>query len=209
MDATYDGGGWTLIATLSDDSQDTWTWEDRHLLDTDPATLGSLSDLDRDFKSHAYHDVLAAEVMFLHSPSAVWASYDLPTGPGTTLADSVADDGDPTAQTPGSGIPMNAGTLVAQYYLNEELLYFNVFDCDGTNENSYGPTWNATLNHPCQFDDPGSHGMGPTQVAPAVEANLYISGAYTGVVGLGFGWAAGHNNGARGTGENHLQVHTR
>ena len=43
MDSNYDGGGWTLILTSSDDGQDTWTWNNRHYFDTDTTTFGSLT----------------------------------------------------------------------------------------------------------------------------------------------------------------------
>ena len=74
MDSAYDGGGWTLVAVSSDDGQDTWTWNNRNYWDTDTTTFGSLTELNRDFKSPAHHDVRAQDVMFLHAPSGVWAN---------------------------------------------------------------------------------------------------------------------------------------
>ena len=65
MDTAYDGGGWTLISTHSDDAQDTWTWNNRHYFDTDTTTFGSLSALNEDFKSAALHDVGMEDVLFV------------------------------------------------------------------------------------------------------------------------------------------------
>ena len=43
MNTAYDGGGWTLVSTHSDDGQDTWTWNTRVLRWL--TTFGSLSSL--------------------------------------------------------------------------------------------------------------------------------------------------------------------
>ena len=210
MDAAFDGGGWTLTAVFSDDGQDTWTWNERHLLDTDHRLVGDLDQPTRDMKSAAYHDVSGDQVMFRHQPSGVWASYQLPTGPGSTLAETVAEAGPPTTLTAGTGLELVAGTLTVGANLNETRLYLSAADCDGTGENSYGPTWNASLNHACDFDDAGSNGVGPSQVVPDLETNTYTSGgAYTGVLSVGFGLARGLNTGAAGTGANHLQAYGR
>ena len=114
--------------------------------------------------------------MFRHQPSGVWASYPLPTGPGSTLAETVAEAGPPPTITAGTGLELVAGSLIVGANLNETHLHISAADCDGTGENSYGPTWNASLNHACDFDDAGSDGVGPSEVVADLEINVYTSG---------------------------------
>ena len=204
MDAQYDGGGWTLVATFSDDNVATWTWNNRHLLDTDTTTFGDLAEIDKDFKSPAYHDVLGAEAMFLHAPSGIWASYVLAGGSETTIGALVEIAGGPSSLASGTGIPMNAGTLTVVENLCETSLYFNAIDRDGAYPaNTWGPTWNSGFNNGCPFDDPGNASVGPTEWEPNREmASLEGSPP----AGAGFGYAIGENPEPYNTGAIHLQA---
>ena len=72
---TLEGGGWTLVAVSSDDGQHTWTWNNRHYWDIDTITFGVLGALSRDFKSPANHNLAFDDLLFVHAPSDMWASY--------------------------------------------------------------------------------------------------------------------------------------
>ena len=87
---TTDGGGWTLVLVSSDDSQDTWTWFNRNYLSTDTTVFGSLSSLNQDFKSEAYHQAQVNDVLFIHYPSGIWAEYD-DISLGENMGDIVGD----------------------------------------------------------------------------------------------------------------------
>ena len=61
----------------------------------------------------------------------------------------------------GNGYKMTAGNLKAGSTLCNTNLYFDVMDMDagggscGSDEDSWGPTWNTGLGGGCPFDDPG------------------------------------------------------
>jgi hypothetical protein len=215
MDATYDGGGWTLTAVSSDDAQDTWTWNNRNYWDTDTTTFGDLGSLNKDFKSLAYHQAGMTDLLFVHSPSGVWASY--------RMEDSLQDLGfylsglEPSIDWEGmTGHLMVSGTLTVGDDLCTTSLYFNAQDKDGGNSggwrhDSYGPTWNT--DNPlwpdgCLFDDTGYTGsLGPcaepTDCPPDGEYGVTTPDA------VGFGWARGLNSGSDGAAENYMWVLVR
>ena len=70
------GGGWTLVAVVSDDNQENWTWDNRNYWDTDTTTFGSVGQPHKDFKSAALHDLAFTDLLFVHAPSGEWASYN-------------------------------------------------------------------------------------------------------------------------------------
>ena len=67
-DMTTDGGGWTLVARLSNSDSEGWAWSSSRWADT---TLTNENDLslttDSDAKYHAYNMVKADEVMIMES----------------------------------------------------------------------------------------------------------------------------------------------
>jgi cysteine-rich repeat protein len=166
-DMTTDSGGWTLTAVSSDDGQDTWTWNNRHYWDTDTTTFVSLDDLSQDFKSPAHHQVAMDDVMFVHAPSGVWASYD-DVGTGTSdLAGFMANLNEAICWDSEQGYPLSAGTISVAGALCDTDLYFNAQDKDGgsscnSEDDSFGPTWDASSSignqQNCPFDDPGVSG---------------------------------------------------
>jgi len=216
-DMMTDGGGWTLVAVSSDDGQDTWTWNNRHYWDTDPTVFGTLTDKKKDYKSRALHELKFGDVLAVHSPSKVWASYHGVENNSVTLGEHIEMVDGPVCWQPEKGHKMSAGTLVEQDNLCSTELYFNVQDWDGEggcgngNQNdSYGPTWSVDVNGGCPFDDPGTNGsLGPSTGSnvPGPGGDIEYGSPLN--LAVGFGWALDLNSGEPGTGENRMQVLVR
>jgi hypothetical protein len=207
MDVSYDGGGWTLSAVSSDDGQDTWTWNDRNLWDTDTTTFGSLSSLEYDFKSPALHEVAMADMLFMHEPSGEWAGYNGVSDGSGDFGALVNDTGGPNCYNTGDGYALTAGTISVSGSLCDSSLYISPLDRDGGNcismpsgTAAYGPTWNAYSNQSCPFDDPG--GSGSLGSSSGSTSSIEVAA-------LGFGWALGLNTGTIGAAENYMWVLVR
>jgi len=206
-DMSTDSGGWTLLAVVSDDGDDTWTWADRHYWDTDESTFGDLDHLDEDFKSDAYHQVVFTDLLFVHAPSGDWAAYE-GVADGSEDMGEVVEWWDGThCWADGDGYDMSAGTVAAFYDLCSTQLYFNAEDHDGNTtcgcadctDHAYGPTWSAISTASCPFDDPASSGgLGPQPNDVRAESTA-----------LGFGEALSLNTGAAGSGENNMRIYCR
>ncbi|MFT7623132.1 MAG: hypothetical protein ACI9WU_002309, partial [Myxococcota bacterium] len=208
----HDDGAWTLVAVSSDDGQDHWTWDARHLWDTDTTAFGTLSDLTRDYKSPALHDMPATDVLFVHEPSGQWASYHDITDGSVSLATLIEQLGATCYDASPGGIEMSAGTLVQQGDLCDTRLYFNARDKDGkgpgegcTEEpasginDTWGPSWSTGGTDGCPFDDPGRDGaLGPQSGSPDQESAR-----------KGFAWSQGLDIGVPGTGQNRISVYVR
>jgi hypothetical protein len=206
-DMSTDGGGWTLLAVVSDDGEDTWTWTDRHYWDTDSSTFGDLDHLDEDFKSRAYHQVVFTDLLFVHAPSGDWAAY-------AEVADGAEDMGEyidwwdgTHCWAAGDGYEMSAGSISAFHDLCSTQLFFNAEDHDGNatcgcadcEDHAYGPSWSAISTAGCPFDDPASSGgLGPQPNDTRAESD-----------NLGFADALGLNTGAAGSGENNMRIYCR
>ena len=208
---TTDGGGWTLVAVSSDDGSDTWTWNNRHYWDTDTSTFGSLDHLHLDFKSDAFHKLVADDLLFRHAPSNIWASYHA-TGNEQTLAEQIASAGGPIAWNKDvDGFAMTAGTLTKSGDLLSTRLFFNAADqdSDSADDHAWGPTWCTSGNSvDTPFDDPGFEGsLGP--LADLDQNGGLGDSQNMEFSALGFGKALGLNSGAQGTGQNHMQVYVR
>ncbi len=206
-DMSTDDGGWTLLAVVSDDGQDTWTWYDRHLWDSDETSFGELTALDEDFKSPAFHEMEFQDLLFIHQPSGDWASYHS-VGDGLDDLGSFIDwYGGSTCWSDGYGYEMSDGSIGVYLSLCSTQLYFNAEDHDGgTNcscadcaDHAYGPTWSAVANTGCPFDDPAtSSGLGPNAADSGTESTA-----------IGFGDALNLNTGTAGAGENLMLVYAR
>jgi hypothetical protein len=209
-DMTRAGGGWTLALVSADDGRDTWTWDQRDLWTTDTQTLGSLDDLNADFKSWALHEVPMTGLLIEHAPSGVWASYNGVRTPGvpTSLADHMLELGS-VCYVDRKGIKLSDGTLTEGGALCSTHLYMSPVDQDGadscaSDDDAWGPAWSASNNSGCPLDDPGLTGFGPNALYPGAEADSSFQG-----FGAGFGWALGLNTGAPGTGENAVRLWVR
>ena len=204
-DMGHDGGGWTLVAVASSDGQNTWTWNNRTYWTTNTKTFGDMQALNKDFKSPAYHGLMVQEVLFLHQPSNVWATYLVGDGKAS-LAALQTSFGGPKCQDPiKDGFKRVAGNLKVGGKLCNDKLYWAPMDKDGSancgdNEHSFGPTFNGRDNAAtCHFDDPGlSGGLGPVSNSTGHEFPA-----------LGFGRALGLNKGAAGSAKNFIQVYVR
>jgi hypothetical protein len=214
-----EGGGWTLIMVASDDGQDTWTWDERELMSVDTTLVGDVAVLNEDMKSQAYHDLLFADLLFVHAPSGVTAAYE-------GVGDATMDLGSFIDAVPypncdlslaGNGYAQTGGSLSVTGNLCDTDLYFNLGDhesgestcADFTsswNHATYGPVWSAGFNNGCPFDDPSSAGLGPSN---ADCSSCSSTDGATEIGGLGFGSAAGLNTGAGDAGENYLWVLVR
>ena len=206
MDTAYNDGGWTMIMVSSDDGQDNWTYDNGNYFTSDNTTFGDLTAMNFDLKSRALHEVGMTDVLFVHNPSNVWASYDsLATGVYgyEAFAQSHADS---TCYTHGNGYPMSAGTLTATGQLCSTELFINAIDRDGgtcgngDGDDAFGPSWSVSdTNSSCPFDDPGVlSSLGPNASFPSEEGSSQDGGNP-----VGFGWALGLNTGVSSSGMSH------
>jgi hypothetical protein len=228
LSGTYHSGGWTLAVVSSDDSNQTWTWDNRAYW-TNNVVFGDVDILDHDFKSKALSELPMTDVLFIHQPSGIWAVYaGIDTGERSLgeLIDMISPDGlancygpdlttddfeDP-ADEQFNGFPMTAGDLTLQERLCDTNLYFNAQDRDGRDcgegngDDTFGPGWNASNDTDnCPFDDPSKAALGPSKSRESLEmCPQRIAGE-----GLGFGFALRLNTGARGGAENYMQVFVR
>ena len=112
---------------------------------TDTTTFGTLSELNKDFKSSAMHEVDFRDLMFLHYPSGVWAGYD-DVGSGANDFGSFVDAlGGTRCYGGGSpeGYSKSNGSLTTRGSLCSTDLYFNPEDQEGTGScpNAFGKSW--------------------------------------------------------------------
>jgi hypothetical protein len=213
-----DGGGWTLVFVASDDDVDTWTWNNRAKMAAEVDEIGTLSNLNLDYMSLAYHSIPATDVLFIHQPSDVWAHY-ANVGDGTsTIGDIILAAGSPVCDylLEDAGFELAGGTLTASGMLCDTDLYFNLGDHEqdltacmdfgsGSNTASFGPVWSANKNSGCPFDDPAEFALGPHGPCGACPADF----PSTEFNYLGFANALGLNTGTQGAGENYMQMYVR
>jgi len=218
-DMIHGEGGWTLTMVVSDDGQNTWTWDTRDLFSTNEMVVGSIEMLNRDFKSPAHHDLEFYDLLFVHAPSEMWAEYDDVGAGSESLAELIASIDEPVCNygLAGDGYPLSAGTLLGkeeESNLCDTDLYFNlgdhegnqgnIMDCEAFGNNStYGPGWNHGGNAGCPFDDPSDFALGPeygdgNTNFPDVEER-----------GLGFARALGLNAGEAGSATNFMHIYVR
>eukprot|EP00052_Salpingoeca_macrocollata_P024810 m.223719 g.223719 ORF g.223719 m.223719 type:complete len:354 (+) comp22325_c2_seq20:58-1119(+) len=224
-DMEHDGGGWTLVSVSSDDGQDTWTWANRFYFSTNTATFGSLNNLNRDFKSPALHEVLFRDILFVHAPSGVWASYHNVSNGSLSFGAFVESYGGfHCYKNAGeTGFNMTAGTLTGGAHLCfDTRLYINAMDGEGSqagcprgvtgNNDAFGPSWNTDggSQNDCPFNDPGIQtSLGPCTVGSTSGPGEYCTGGSLTIDGVGFGEALGLNTAPRGTGGNNMRVYVR
>ena len=224
-DMTTDGGGWTLVATTSDDGVATFTWNQKELLSTDTTLVGSGAAPNLDFKGAGLHRLPFTSLLFAHEPSGIWAAYGV-YNTVTDLGTFIGGFTYPQCPTSvNSGYEMLAGTLTANpsvatpaTKICETDLYFTVGDYDGGlntatcnntastyGSGSYGPTWNGGSNGGCNFDDTSGTGMGPSYPCGGCSATTADSEGGS----RGFAHYLHLNTGASGAGENYLQMYVR
>jgi hypothetical protein len=190
---------------------------------SEPFTIGSLDDLNRDYMSGAYHALPAVDLLFIHQPSDVWAQYNGVSAPMSdmSLGDIIVAAGSPVCDLSiaGAGVPLAAGTLTQSGLLCDTDLYFNLGDhelieqdpmtCNdfgsGSNTASFGPVWSASKDNNCPFDDPAEYGIGPHGPCGACPANFASSEFNY----LGYANALNLNSGQQGQGQNFMQIYVR
>ncbi len=184
------GGGWTLVAVVSRDKQNTWTWNNRAYWTDNSKTFGSTDKLTHDFKSPLYHIVMMKDVLFIHHNSLVWGAYHGFGNGQQTLGDVIGKYKEPQCWQPGQGTAMAAGTIGGGD-LCDTRLYISPLDHDGNkkcgdNEHAWGPAWNSGKSDGCPFNDPGQNGgLGPLSKSGKVEEDS-----------VGFGQPMGLNKGS-------------
>ncbi len=199
-----DGGGWTLVAVVSNDGQNTWTWNAKLLWSTNTATFGNLGALTKDFKSPLMHALVMKDLLFVHAPSGAWAGYHGVGDGSQSLAKKIEAIGGQICWQPGQGWPLSAGTIAVAGTLCSTHLYFNANDHDGKptcgdDDQSWGPAWSAKVFDGCPFDDPGSSsGLGADFFTPTIEQG-----------NIGFGGPLALNSGVVGTGANRMAIYVR
>jgi hypothetical protein len=216
-DLTTAGKGWTLVLVASDDARNTWNWNNRQLLTSDTTPVGKLDELQRDFKSPAYHLLGVSDLLFKHAPSGVWAEYGDVGNSSQDMGSLIAGFASPVCdlELAGNGFEMTAGTLMVTENLCDTDLYFNLGDHekgDGEycqdltsawNHTTFGPAWSVGYNHGCPFDDPSKGGLGPRNPECGYCSDKH---AEMEVAAVGFGMAAGLNSGRVGHAENFIQM---
>ena len=219
-DMTTDGGGFTLLAVSSSDGSDTWTWTNRHYWDDDSTTFGSVTELNRDFKSPALHSVPGTDLMFIHQPSGIWAAYADVGGPDS-LASIVSRVDEPTCYSAGEGYAMTAGTLgtgtTASYMpgsLCSAELFISPRDREGESgcpsgerDHAYGPAW---AGRGCNFNDVGNlASLGPATSAGSAGHDPNIEYGHPSHAAVGFGDLLELNTGSRDAAQNYVHVYIR
>ena len=218
---TKNGGGWTLVFVASDDDVDTWTWNNRAKMASDPEPVGTLASRNLDFMSRAYRDLPFTDLLFIHQPSNVWANYDNVGDGSKSIATFIADIGnDPVCDynMAGAGFPLAMGsTLTGSGELCMDTdLYFNLGDHEssltecqdfGSNGNAaaFGPVWNADNGSGCPFDDPAEFGLGPHGPCGVCPDEF----AATEFDYLGYASALNLNTGTKKVGQNYIQMYVR
>jgi hypothetical protein len=207
-------GDWTLVAVVSDDGQDTWTWANRAAWTEASEPFGDLLLRHRDLRSPAFDRAVAEQLRFAHQPSGVDAVYDLPR---RGVLSAVLGDEPARCYGDEGGWPMVGGTLQADGALCSTDLFVHPVDQDGdpacdspaeASSDAWGPTWSATSNTGCPLDDPGEvSSLGPSSVDDHDVEFGYPPSDFA--RGLGFGQPLGLNTGRRGTGENRVEVYVR
>ncbi|PRP92778.1 hypothetical protein ENSA5_47480 [Enhygromyxa salina] len=215
------GGGWTLVLVSSDDGQDTWTYENRAWLATDPTIVGELDEVNRDYKSRAYNELVFRDILAVHAPSEVWAAYEDVSQGSTDLGHYVGAIPSPNCdyELAGNGVEMTDGTLESN--LDEGVglcdtdLYFNLGDHEvsvdyclisaGHSNATYGLAWSKGENNGCPFDDANSAGLGPNSPCESCDSGTEKEE----VNGRGFAHALGLNTGTAGAGENYMAIFVR
>lgn len=209
-DMTTDGGGWMLATVHSDDGQTTWTYNN-HALFYNYVFIGSVNEINLDYKGQAMVQLNFYDVLAIHEPSGVWAAYHNVGNGASSLGDRIATFPCPNCDK-NSGFPMSTGTLsTSGTSLCNTDLFISIGDYDGGglsdclnlaspyNQATYGPAWSFNNNNGCPFDDPGiTSSLGPNYKSPDNEGNS-----------IGFGWAIGGNTGTSGNGENYMQIFIR
>ena len=217
-DLNTEGGGWTLAWVVSDDGVDSWTWNDRDLMGSDPTPFGSVSDLTADLKSTASHEILFEDLLFVHAPSGTTAEY-MGVGDGSMDFGSHIDAiGDLNCDfgMEGNGHALTGGTLAVGGNLCDTDLYFNLGDHESTiaycqslastwNHATYGPNWSHGFNNGCPFDDPSYGSLGPAYECPSCTSGSSATELDT----LGFADTLGLNTGTSATGANSMRVYVR
>lgn len=210
-DMTLNEGGWTLAATSSDDSANTWTWNKRTLWTTDTSDVGSVVSPNRDYKNRAVHSLALRDLLFVHAPSGIWAAYGDVSDGSKTLSEVISATPSPNCE-PTSGYAITAGTLTQSGALCSTDLFFNLGDYDGLRsrcenrfalsplreEATFGPAWSIGNDQGCPFDDPAYSSWGANKHAPNEEAD-----------GRGFGLALNRNSSPGNIGGNFISMFVR
>ncbi len=185
-DMTHADGGWTLVESSSDDGVATFTWDNTALTD-DVGTADGTGD----YRGEGLAGLGFVDLLAVHAPSGVWASYS--PGTGGTLAEFLA--GQPT--DPVTASPMVDGTLAVAGTLCSTDLGYNVVDASGGGD-SYGPTWSVDPGTGCGTAPGANGGIGPDEADSLAESPA-----------RGFGAALGLNTGTPGAGENRIAIYVR
>ena len=200
-----DGGGWTLMAVVSDDGKPTWTGEN-FMLWQESTAIGAVTNLFSDYASVLRSVLLIEDLLFIHKPSGEWGAY---RGIGNGLS-PVTELFSPAAPPWCSGqigslsVPMTAGSLTANEGLCSTDLFLlqdsqgNTDEC-GQSQVAYGPAWwIAAEGEVCEENDPVSlllSGLGMSPITPSEELQ-----------DLGFGGVLGLNQGNPEQGQNAMWV---
>ena len=150
-DMETDGGGWTLVATLADDGNNYWTWNNRNNL-SNGNEFGSLDTaLTNDFQSKAWTDLVGNQVM-AQKDSTKYVIYS-----GIIHNETLA-----SKYTLGNDI------VPQEYYIPSRIegawdyqctpqlamrLQSPDSDINGWNEGSKGFIWMSNNNNGCSWDD--------------------------------------------------------
>jgi cysteine-rich repeat protein len=203
-----DGGGWTLIAVVSDDGQSTWTGEN-FMLWQEGTAVGAVTNLFSDYASALRSVLLIEDLLFIHKPSGEWGAYR-GIGDGLSPTTEIFSPSAPAwcsdqVETP--SVPMTAGSLVS----NEGLCSTDLFLLQENQENpggcgqsqvAYGPAWwVAAEGEPCDESDMEPSPLSGLGMSPATLSEEDSD--------LGFGAVLELNQGNPEQGQNAMWVLVR
>ncbi len=152
-DMTIDGGGWTLVASMADDGNDYWTWNNQTFL-FNGNVYGSVTNFTtNDYQNDAWATVLGDEIMFMKGNElGKYLIYDDMIN-SQTLSSKFTSVNNTVY---GDDNPIISGEWWQQCGQSFEFrLQSPDSDPDGWGEASKGFIWRSDNNDGCNWDDTG------------------------------------------------------
>jgi hypothetical protein len=152
-DMTTNGGGWTHVATIADDGNNYWSWDNQANL-YNGNVYGSLSNFTtNDYQNLAWNTLSADEVMFQKgNDNGKYLIYDNIINNQTLSSKYTSTN----IIVTGDDTPIISGTWWQQCGSTLELrLQTPDSDTDEWNEASKGFVWKSDIDNGCSWDDTG------------------------------------------------------
>lgn len=167
-DMTTDGGGWTLVASMADDSNHYWTWNNRDVLHNGNIE-GSVTDISKDYQNKAWSVVSGSEILLTDLSNSKYLIYN------SILSNEPLKDEYQSANTASTEYTASkiSGNWWFQSACDSGLGYMSTAapdsDTNGWAEGSKGFVFRSTNNNGCNYDDTFGGIMSATSSQQAVE----------------------------------------